>query len=107
MVLGGCANNQVRVSDSQTRHADTLVQLGLGYMQKGDLNVALEKLTMALDAADNYAPPHSAIAILYTRLGRYEEADKHFMRSVKLAPNDGNLNNNYGAFLCHTALGQL
>lgn len=100
ILLTGCASNQARVSDTQTRHADTLVQLGLGYMQKGDLNVALEKLSMALEAADNYAPSHNAIAILYTRLERYDEADKHYRRSVKLAPDDGNLSNNYGAFLC-------
>ena len=103
LLLAGCVSNEIRVSDTETRHADTLVQLGLGYMQKGDLNIALEKLTAALDAADKYAPPHNAIAILYTRLERYEEADKHYQLSIQLAPTDGNLSNNYGAFLCGQA----
>lgn len=50
--------------------------------------------------APDYAPAHNAIAILYTQLERMSDADSHYEKAVKIAPDDGGVHNNYGAFLC-------
>lgn len=101
LFLSGCSSSKTR-SENEASHrmAETQVQLGVGYMQKGDLDIALEKLQRALVTADDYVPAHSSIAILYARLGRYADADKHYKRAVALAPDNGVGYNNYGAFLC-------
>jgi len=101
LLLSGCSSSKKR-SDNEAQHrvAETQVQLGMGYMQKGSLNIALEKLQRALEIADDYAPGHNAIAILYARLGRDVDADKHYKRAVALLPSNGMVHNNYGAFLC-------
>lgn len=76
------------------------VQLGIAYMSKGDLNLALSKFKKALFQSPQLAIAHSSIAVLYERLGEYELAESHYIRSISLDPNDSRLRNNYGKFLC-------
>lgn len=101
LLVTGCSSSAKRFgSESAHRQAETQVRLGMGYMQKGDLDIALGKLQSAVETADDYAPAHNALAILYTRLGRVEAADKHYKKAVKMAVDGGAVHNNYGAFLC-------
>ena len=54
----------------------------------GQLEEAVAKYeeSAALDAA--YALPHAALAVLLTRLARYDEAIAHGRKVVELEPND-------------------
>ncbi len=99
LFVAGCAANKEQI-EKDNRIAETQVRLGIGYMQKGDLKYALEKLDRALEVAPNFAPAHNAMALLMIRLARYDEADIHYKRAVALQPEDGVVLNNYGAFLC-------
>jgi len=76
------------------------VQLGVAYMQKGDLNIALSKLKKALQQSPQLAIAHNSIGILYARLGEIALAESHFERSISLDQTDSRLRNNYGRFLC-------
>lgn len=101
LLMAGCSSSTKRFgSESAHRQAETQVRLGMGYMQKGDLEIALGKLQSAVEMADDYAPAHNALAILYIRLGRMKAADEHYKKAVKAAADDGAVHNNYGAFLC-------
>lgn len=80
--------------------AETHVQLGIGYMQQGKLDIALGKLQRALDLDPNLASAHNAIAVLYVHLGRLDTAEEHYERAVALAPQDSAAHNNFGTFLC-------
>jgi len=75
-------------------------ELGLGYMQQGDMKRAKQKLELSLKYNPDYEKAHHYIAELYRRLGEYDQADKHYLRAIELAPQDSGLRNNYGAFLC-------
>jgi len=77
-------------------------ELGQHYMQIGDLQSALQKLQMALQFDDDYAPAHTVIAVIYEKIGNLPEAEKHYRRAVALEPKKGAPNNNLGAFLCRT-----
>ncbi len=104
LVTTGCSSSAKRFeSESAHRQAEMQVRLGMGYMQKGDLDIALGKLQSAVETAADYAPAHNALAILYTRLRRIEEADEHYKKALKAAADDGAVLNNYGAFLCDQA----
>lgn len=100
--LTGCATMVTEVSDEEKARkiAEVNVQLGVGYLRKGDLELAQTKLLKALDADDEYPAAHTAIAIFYERMGEPDKATKHYREAVKLAPNDGVMLNNYGVFLC-------
>ena len=103
--LAGCASNQggmVRkpVKGDAEDAARIHTELGQRYMQQGMLKTALEKLQMALQFDDDYAPAHTVIAVLYERIGNMKEAEKHYRRAVQLQPKQGAANNNFGVFLC-------
>lgn len=77
-------------------------ELGQHYLETGDLQTALEKLTKALQFDENYAPAHTVIAVVYERINDLAHAEQHYRRAVELEPNKGGPNNNLGAFLCRS-----
>lgn len=85
---------------SKNRVADLNTRLGVGYLEQGNVQVALEKLELAISQDPNHAPAHLALGILYQKIGRTEPALKHLKRAVELIPEDGGARNNYGVLLC-------
>lgn len=75
-------------------------ELGQRYLQQGMLKNALQKLKLALQFDDDYAPAHTVIAVIYERIGELKKAEQHYHRAVELQPKKGDTNNNFGAFLC-------
>ena len=114
-VLPGCAGSltqpersaeqavsqQVAVSDSQQR-AKVHTELGALYLQKGNLAVALEESRVALNADASYAPALSLMGLAYMQLRENASAEKSFEDALRIAPNDPEINNNFGWFLCQT-----
>lgn len=108
-LLGGCASTPSAPHSASpaheeptdnTRAAQVNVQLGLGYLQRGHKQAAMEKLQRALEFDPNSALAHHAYALLQDVLGETEEADRHFRRAIELDPKDSEALNNYGAYLC-------
>ena len=88
-------------SDEQ-RRARIRVDLAASYYQQRNFNVALAEVRQALAADPNYAPAYGLLGLIYMDLGDRARADENFQRGIKLAPNDSELNNNYGWYLCQT-----
>jgi type IV pilus assembly protein PilF len=78
------------------------VELGQRYMEQGKLDFAMENLNKALDRDPNYVDAHTVIGVLYERIGNTKSAEEHYAKAVQLAPKSGDVNNNYGQFLCAT-----
>lgn len=76
------------------------VQLGMGYLQQNNLELASEKLTKALRQDPNSAAAHNAYAILQERLLQNDKAEYHYKKATSIDSNNSQANNNYGAFLC-------
>ena len=78
------------------------MQLGMAYLNQGDLGLAKEKLDRAV--AENPADPnvHSAMAMLQDRLGHPDLADKEFKAALNLGPRNPDILNNYAVYLCRT-----
>ena len=87
-------------SDQAEDAARIHTELGQHYLEGGDLQTALEKLTKALQFDDNYAPAHTVIAVVYEKINDMPHAEQHYRRAVALEPDKGGPNNNLGAFLC-------
>jgi tetratricopeptide (TPR) repeat protein len=54
----------------------------------GDLEGAAAKLDELLKQDANYALAHSALAVVYTRLRRHDEAIQHALKVCELEPKD-------------------
>jgi type IV pilus assembly protein PilF len=76
------------------------MQLGLGYLQQGNLPIAKEKLDRARMEDPDLPDIHGAMALLDERLGKDKEADKEFREALRIQPRDPGLLNNYAVFLC-------
>lgn len=78
------------------------VELGIAYMQRGELAVAQEKLERAVKESPRDPEVHSALALLQERLGNPAQADREFREALRLAPHDPDIANNYAVYLCRT-----
>lgn len=108
-LLGGCANmantppSNGGLSSNPTdnqRAAQINTELGVGYMNEGHMDVAVEKIKKAIYYDDDFAPAHHAYALMLDRLGEKEKAAREFEKAYSLDPNNSDLDNNYATFLC-------
>lgn len=89
-----------RTAQGRQQAAETNVRLGQGYLEQGKLDLARDKLLRALELDPRSAAAHTVIAVLYERIDDGEKARVHYRRAVDLAPQSGDVLNNYAAFLC-------
>ena len=79
------------------------VELGVGYLKRGregDLDVALSKFKKAVKINPKFALGHSMLGHIYDRKALFDDAEKHYMLSMKYNNNSPNIVNNYANFLC-------
>jgi len=100
LLLLACSSTQTQSSNENRRAAETNTALGRQYMQRGDYEIALEKLKRAIAYDKTYAPAHTMLAVLYETIGEMDDAGVEYRRAVQYDPKDGSVNNNYGAYLC-------
>jgi type IV pilus assembly protein PilF len=99
LMLTACAA-QERKEAKQREAATYNVQLGVAYMNQGDLARAKEKLDRAYSQDPDNADVRSALAMLYVRMGEKDKADSEYRAALRLAPKDPNVINNYAVYLC-------
>jgi type IV pilus assembly protein PilF len=80
--------------------ADIYLQLGIRYLGLNNLPAAKENLELALKSDSDSVPAHIASAFLYEKLNKYDEARSHYEFALNLDPENLNLLNNFGRFLC-------
>jgi type IV pilus assembly protein PilF len=116
LLLAGCAQRspvESQADSAQTRtitgepsspgnRARVHTELASLYFERGNMGVALEELRIALDADASYAPAYSLLGLVHMDLRENSVAQKHFEHALRLSPNDPDINNNYGWFLCQT-----
>jgi len=73
------------------------------YYSRGNMNVALEELRVAVAADANYALAYGMFGLVYMELKENALAEQNFDRALRLAPNEPDLNHNYGLYLCQTS----
>lgn len=83
--------------------AEARISLGLGYMEAGDRQKARENLELAVQYAPDYYRSQISIAYYYQQVGENELAESSYKKALRSSPNNGNVLNNYGVFLCKHA----
>ncbi|MEE9310123.1 MAG: type IV pilus biogenesis/stability protein PilW [Cocleimonas sp.] len=94
--LTACGGGGVKKAEA----SDYNSELGVRYLQQGRLKLADEKLRKSLAQNPNSAQSNHYFALLQERLGLNDKADLHFKKAVRITPNNPDLRNNYGSFLC-------
>lgn len=101
LTLQGCALLAGdKTTDKQRQGAVANIQLGIDAMQRDALAAAKQKLEKALELDPEQARAHWVYAVLQERVGEPVKAERHFLRAIKLDPQDTTALLNYGNFLC-------
>ena len=87
------------VSDARNR-ARVHTELAAAYYERGNMGVALDELRAANAADPSYAQAYGLLGLVYMELKDPRQAESNFERGIRLSPNDGDINHNYGWFLC-------
>ncbi|MFM2322190.1 MAG: type pilus biosis protein PilF [Pseudomonadota bacterium] len=80
--------------------AETNVQLGLAYLQSGDVQRAHQKLLLAEQQAPESLQAQGAMGYFLESTGSLPSANTYYRRAIALNPKSGAAQNNYATFLC-------
>jgi len=76
------------------------VQLAAGYIKRGNLKIAKEKLEKAIEQDDEYVPAYTTYAVLMEMTGDIDAAESYYLEALDIDNKSPELHNNYGSFLC-------
>jgi len=100
LLIAACSSTPKKSDEDLRKAAETNTALGRQYLDMGRNEIALEKLKRAIAFDKTYAPAHTMLAILYETIGEMEDAEREYKLALRYDPTDGDVNNNFGAFLC-------
>ena len=76
------------------------LELAAGYLDQGQVNVALDEVKQAIAADPRSADAFSLRGLIYMRLNDFGLARDSFSRAMALNPRDGNILHNLGWLAC-------
>lgn len=100
---GSSPQSELPTSSDRTdvqKRAQIRLQLAIGYYEQRQFNTALDEIKQALATDPNFADAYSVRALIYMDMGETRLADDNFQTAMKLSPNNPDLSNNYGWYLC-------
>jgi len=84
------------------RRAEIRLQLAATYYQQRQYAVAIEEVHQALALNPNLSAAHGLLGLIHMNLDDRAQAEASFARALRIDPDNPELNNNYGWFLCRT-----
>ena len=103
LLLSGLLQACVAVDPSKGRNeeaSDVNTEMGLGYLQQNNYELASEKLLKALRQNPESVKANYVYAVLQDKLEQKELAELHYQKATELDPKNSEAANNFGAFLC-------
>ena len=82
------------------RRAIIRLQLAVGYLERGQLEVALDEVKRALVADPGYSSAFDMRGLIYAQLGDKALAEESFRRALSLNSRDGSAQHNLAYVLC-------
>lgn len=86
-------------TDGQKR-AKIRLELALGYLEQGQVTIALDETKQAIAADPGFADGYNLRGLIYMRMNDFGLARDSFARALMLDPRDGNISHNYGWLFC-------
>jgi Flp pilus assembly protein TadD len=78
------------------RKWDLLLNIGLAELEKGDRDAATHSLRRAVLLGGNHSESHFNLALVYERLGRFADAEREMLASLRLDPEQPDARNLLG-----------
>jgi len=109
ILLSGCVSETTYIGKHSERTEQpidrssasrTRVDLGLGYLRKGDMVQAKYNLEKALQFDERNPDAHLALAYYFQQVGDLKSAEQSYRRLFALVGDHADGLNNYGVFLC-------
>jgi type IV pilus assembly protein PilF len=103
--LSSCSiwQNQAKEDKAETnlkQASITNVQLGVGYLRRGQYEIAQEKLLKAIELDPKNVDAYTTMAFLLMQIDKMEEAEEYYLDALDIKGNDPELHNGYGTYLC-------
>ena len=109
--LAGCAHDQTAVSTEKSMQqnytayqakqaTEANIKLGLNYLRQGNTAMAKNKLYKAVTETPKLAKAQYSWGYYLNQVGEHKAAQAAYEKALKLAPNDPDVLNSYGVFLC-------
>ena len=87
---------EISAKDRASLHTE----LGAGYYERGQMEVALEELNEAVKLDPMNPRTYNIYGLVYAMLGDNPKAEQNFQRALDLAPQDSEIRHNWGWYLC-------
>lgn len=101
LLLAACSAAPTASSgDAQHNLAEIQARLASAYLQENRYALALDKAEQAIAADPQYAPAYATLALIRIALGQDELAGQAYQKALRYAPQDPELQNAYGVYLC-------
>lgn len=101
VLLTACAIPKSGKEESVMRERARIhTELGAGYYSQGNLPVALDEFTEAVEIDPSYPMAYTGLGLVYAALREDAKAEANFKKSLQLDPGSSESHNNYGTFLC-------
>jgi type IV pilus assembly protein PilF len=75
-------------------------EIAAGFYERGQMDVALQELAVATKLDPTNAKIYNVYGLVYAMIGRDADAQQNFQRAIALAPNDSEIRQNWGWYLC-------
>lgn len=101
VLLAACSGDPSLPTGAAALEAARLnLQMGVDYARKGEYALAVEKLQRSIKEDATVAEAHSTLAFVYAQMGQAGLAEEQYRKALVLGPDDANVRNNFGVFLC-------
>jgi len=94
------AQNEQSDQERKESTARINVQLGLAYLDMHRVEEAKQKLLTAINEAPEIPEPWYSMGYFQESTGDIPAAQRNYLKALSIAPNRGDVQNNYGTFLC-------
>ena len=75
-------------------------EIAAGFYERGQMEIALQELAEAVKLDASNARIYNVYGLVYAVLGQNAEAQQNFQKALSLAPNDSEIRQNWGWYLC-------
>ena len=103
--LSACGGSNIKEDKAERNRKEasaTNVQLGVGYLRRGEYEIAEEKLLKAIEQDSENVTAYTTMAFLLMQINKMEEAEEYYLDALDIKENDPELRNGYGTYLCRT-----
>lgn len=95
-------NSGTSKNEDTRRRATIRLELAAAHYQQQNYPMALQEAEQAVSLDSTFGATYGMLGLIYMAINDRAKAEENFGRALRLDPNDAELNNNFGWYLCQT-----